>query len=345
MVLKMKKNKNNGMITQDPNVNDLLFKELIKRGYSLEGNTRVWNIADSKLWYLTPEQAQAYLDWENSYEIKEKGPSQVEKSLVHGMIKHRMAELTEGPLNIIDLGCGDGKKAMEIIKMIGNKTSIKYCPIDISGYMVKKAIANFTKLNVGELVLGLQYNISDFENLENLIPLLSAEGGRKNLFLMLGGTLGNFEVDELLYAVRSAMNKGDFFLASIGVKGSKWEVWAEKQKHDKRMDKFFGLIPIKLGLGVDEVEFGSRFKNSRVEYYYKLLKDKTAYSNNRKVEFHKGDQIIVAVAYKFNEVELLERLHLYFGAVQIKLSEDGSLGILLAGLGNMDKFINKNFFS
>ena len=39
-------------------INDLIFKELIKRGYSLEGKTRIWNIADSKLWYLTPEQAQ-----------------------------------------------------------------------------------------------------------------------------------------------------------------------------------------------------------------------------------------------------------------------------------------------
>ena len=47
-------------------INDLIFRELIKRGYSLEGNTRIWNIADSKLWYLTPEQAQSYLDAENS---------------------------------------------------------------------------------------------------------------------------------------------------------------------------------------------------------------------------------------------------------------------------------------
>ena len=43
-------------------INDLIFKELIKRGYALDGNTRVWNIADSKLWYLTPVQAQAYLN-------------------------------------------------------------------------------------------------------------------------------------------------------------------------------------------------------------------------------------------------------------------------------------------
>jgi len=28
-------------------INDLIFKELLKRGYSLEGNTRIWNLADS----------------------------------------------------------------------------------------------------------------------------------------------------------------------------------------------------------------------------------------------------------------------------------------------------------
>lgn len=53
-------------------INDLIFKELIKRGYSLEGNTRVWNIADSKLWYLTDEQAQGFLDLEKSEDYQKK---------------------------------------------------------------------------------------------------------------------------------------------------------------------------------------------------------------------------------------------------------------------------------
>jgi len=43
-------------------INDLIFKELLKRGYKLEGKTRVWDVADSKLWYLTPKQAQGFLD-------------------------------------------------------------------------------------------------------------------------------------------------------------------------------------------------------------------------------------------------------------------------------------------
>ena len=45
-------------------IHDLIFKELLKRGYKLEGKTKVWDVADSKLWYLTPEQAQGFLDLE-----------------------------------------------------------------------------------------------------------------------------------------------------------------------------------------------------------------------------------------------------------------------------------------
>ena len=47
-------------------INDLLFKELLKRGYKLEGTKRVWDLADSKLWYLTPKQAQGFLDLEKT---------------------------------------------------------------------------------------------------------------------------------------------------------------------------------------------------------------------------------------------------------------------------------------
>ena len=51
-------------------INDLIFKELLKRGYRLEGKTRVWNVADSKLWYITPKQAQGFLDLEKNKNYK-----------------------------------------------------------------------------------------------------------------------------------------------------------------------------------------------------------------------------------------------------------------------------------
>ena len=141
-------------------VNDLIFKELIKRGYSLEGKTRVWNIADSKLWYLTPEQAQGFLDLEKSKDYR-KDVIQKEIDLIKENINEILKKLEKKPVNIIDLGCGDGKKATLFIQHLKGKVKLRYCPVDISGYMVEKAITNIKKLNVGEVVK-FQWNISDF---------------------------------------------------------------------------------------------------------------------------------------------------------------------------------------
>ncbi|HTY44299.1 MAG TPA: L-histidine N(alpha)-methyltransferase, partial [Patescibacteria group bacterium] len=166
-------------------INDLIFKELIKRGYSLEGKTRVWNIADSKLWYLTPEQAQAYLDLEGSPEYK--------KEMIDAemeLIKESMPDISQRVLNkkkeiiIIDIGCGDGKKAIFPIQSLKSKAKIIYCPIDISGYMVEKSIENIKKTDIAEIVQ-FQWNISDFENLENVTRLLRI-GGRELFMLFLG---------------------------------------------------------------------------------------------------------------------------------------------------------------
>ena len=154
-------------------INDLIFKELIKRGYSLEGNTRIWNIADSKLWYLTPNQAQGYLDLDSDETYaKDIGTSQGEE-LMEFFAQDIINSIGNNPFNIVDLGCGNGKRGAHLIKVlkkINPNLKIRYCPIDISGYMVEKAIETFKDQDVE--VLELQYNISDFDNLVNVIPLL-----------------------------------------------------------------------------------------------------------------------------------------------------------------------------
>ncbi|NPE26802.1 methyltransferase domain-containing protein [Methanococcoides sp. SA1] len=301
-------------------INDLIFKELIKRGYSLEGNTRIWNIADSKLWYLTPEQAQAYLDLENSQEFKESA-SNVEFDLIKNNMDEIQEKIGEGNMNIIDLGCGDGKKAAYVFSKLKDKSKIRYCPVDISGYMVEKAIDTFSELDIEEVV-ECQYNISDFENLENLSGLLRKGKFEKSLFLLLGHTLGNFEVNEILYEIRNAMGWDDILVIVSGIENEKWQKWAKEKKGDDKMDNFLGRIPKLLGLEKEEVELGARFKHHRVEYYYTLKESKTIEFQKKKVQFNKGDQIIVAVAYKHGKEDMLSILNSQFRDVTLKISDD-----------------------
>ena len=309
---------------QKPQVNDLIFKELIKRGYALEGNTRVWDIADSKLWYLTPAQAQAYLDLQASESYKSTiGPKEL--SLIEKNLKPIIKKLGKNPLNIIDLGCKKKKKAVIFVEGLNQEgIKLRYCPIDISGYMVEKAIEKISKLNVEE-VIDFEWNISDFENLENITPLLKKGEFKKNFFLLLGNTLGNFELHELLYEVRSGMKDGDLLLIGNGLNNEKIDEDVIKFCKENRLNnEFLVHIPLQLGLNKEDVSFDVRFTNSRIEFYYNILKDKTIKFQDKTVDFKEGDQLIVAIAYHFEKSVLMSFLKLYFKDVEMFVSEEKS---------------------
>ena len=233
-------------------VNDLIFKELIKRGYSLEGKTRVWNIADSKLWYITPPQAQGFLDLEKGESYK-KDVIAKEINLINTNILEILNKVHKKPVNIIDLGCGDGKKAVIFIENLKeNKIRFRYCPVDISSYMVEKALDRIRKLNAGEVV-EFQWNISDFENLENVSQLLRRDEYKNNLFLLLGNTLGNFEINEFLYEIRSAMKDGDFLLIGNGLDNLRHED-ISRSYYDPTFDDWLVKILVQVGFDKSDLD-------------------------------------------------------------------------------------------
>ena len=307
-------------------INDLIFKELIKRGYSLEGKTRVWNIADSKLWYLTKEQSQAYIDLEQEKEYQ-KNVIQKEVDLMELHISNILKEVGNKPINIIDLGCGDGKKAALFIKYLGDRARIRYCPIDISNYMIEKALENVRALNVGEVV-EFQWNVSDFENLGNIASLLRRGKFKHNFILLLGNTLGNFEINELLYTVRSSMSDGDFLLIGNGLDNRKRDDILKTYSGgllDELLSKTLEQIEIKKA----DIEYGARFRNSRVEMFYTIKRDFSISFLDKKVDFAKGDQIIVASSYKYDEESFRSYMKLYFDDTKLYITKDKSYALAL----------------
>lgn len=311
---------------QGQQINDLIFRELIKRGYSLEGNTRIWNIADSKLWYLTTEQAKAYLELEDEEEYK-KTVTQQEVDLINNSTEEILEKFGDEPINIIDIGCGDGRKASILIKKFKG-TKIRYCPIDISSYMVNAAIETVKESNTVEEVVEFQWNISDFENITNISTLLRQGEYKKNVFLLLGNTLGNFEINELLYEIRSSMKGGDFLLIGNGLDHKKPEEILNSY-NSEHFNKFSIHPLLQLGLKKENLEFGVRFKNSRIESFYTIKEPVEISSLGRSVKFEAGDQIIVIVSYKYNKEDFISFMNLYFDDVIVKPSDDGSYALAL----------------
>jgi uncharacterized SAM-dependent methyltransferase len=307
-------------------VNDLIFKELVRRGYSLEGKTRLWNIADSKLWYLTPEQAQGFLDLEKS-EDYQKEVIQKEINLIEGNMSHILDKFRNSPMNIVDLGCGDGKKAVIFISYLKGKVKLRYCPIDISNYMIEKALQRIKKMNVGEVVK-FQWNVSDFENLENVSDLLRYDDFKNNFFLLLGNTLGNFEINELLYEIRSSMEKGDFLLIGNGLDNRNHEEIV-RSYNNKEVDDWLVKILMQVGFDRGDLDFNARFRNSRVELYYVVNKDKKITFQDKAIYFSKGDQILVSVSYKYSKADLRGFAKMYFSDVKLFSTKDDSYALAL----------------
>ncbi len=307
-------------------INNLIFRELLKRGYALKGNTRVWNVSDSKLWYLTPLQAQLFLDIEKN---KYYGKDVVNKEI--GLIKKNLDDILkdfEGePFNIIDLGCGEGKKAVLFIEKLKGKVKVRYCPIDISGYMVNKAIERIKKLKKGEVV-EFQWNVSDFENLGNIADLLRTSGHKNNLFLLLGNTLGNFEINELLYEIRSSMKDGDLLLIGNGL-DNHHHAEILHAYNNSAMKKFLIQILTQIGLKESDLEFSTKFDHSRVEMYFIIKKDSKITFQDKCVYFKKGDKILVAVSYKYDSEEFKRMMKMYFDDIKIDVSDDQSYALAL----------------
>ena len=307
-------------------INDLIFKELIKRGYKLEGNTRVWNIADSKLWYLTNKQAQGYLDLSKTKGYKE-SIIQKEVSLIKKQIEDFSKSLPKTSCNIIDLGCGDGKKASLFIKELTKQMKIRYCPIDISSYMVSKAAKTIRKMNVGE-VLEFKWNVSDFENLNNITPLFRNNGFEHHFMMLLGNTLGNFDREDILNGIKSSMDKGDTLVIGNGLSNGKNINWI-KEYEDPVINKWLIQIPLQLGLSKRDIKYGVRFTNSRVEELYILKKDKTVAHLGRQVKFKKGDVLVTAISYKYTDKEFKKILSKFFSKIKIYADKEKTYALAL----------------
>ncbi len=319
---------------QQNKISELIFKELIKRGYSLEGNTKVWNIADSKLWYLTPSQAQGFLDLEGS-EDYQKDVILKEMNLIKKNIDQILKKTGKDPLNIIDLGCGDGKKAIIFINQLKDKVKLRYCPVDISCYMVEKAVKNLKEhLKRQEDIVQFQWNISDFDNLENVTASLrqscNLQGDcfKKNVLLLLGNTLGNFEINELLYEISSSMEKGDFLLIGNGLNNGDID-GILRSYNQKKIDDWLIKMLTQVGLRKEDLKYSVRFKNSRIEEYYTILRDIQISFLGRKIQFNKGDQIIAAVSYQYDKNLILKFIKMYFKDVKIFSTSDDSYAIIL----------------
>jgi uncharacterized SAM-dependent methyltransferase len=231
-------------------------------------------------------------------------------------------------INIIDIGCGDGKKAVPVINHLNDLAEIRYCPIDISSYMVSRAIDKIKALNKGEVVQ-FRWNISDFDNLENVSSLLRDKQFRQNFFLFLGSTIGNFELHEVMYEIMEAMDEEeDYLLMGVALSNAKPED-VVKSYHSELVDNFLSKVLTQVGFKKEDIELNVRYENSRIEVMYDIKRDTCLKFGEQSLNFFRGDKILVAVSYRYNEQDLKKIMKFYFKDTKFYINKDKTWCLVL----------------
>ena len=190
-----------------------IFKELIKKGYSKEGSSRVWDISNQSLLFSSPELSRAFLEVRNVPIYKKNiVDREIElikesKGILNGMIG-------SGSFNLIDMRCAEGERALAFLKILSN-AKFRYCPVSADESLATLAV-NGVKKSKLKNVISYSPQKAGFEDFGNVCVMLRNAEFQRNVILLMGSTLATFEINDFLFNLSNAMFKGDILQGIFG---------------------------------------------------------------------------------------------------------------------------------
>ena len=143
-------------------------------------------------------------------------PTRVELEILQARAAEIIAPLRGQPINLIDLGAGDGHKTAHLVAaLLDSGQDVRYVPIDFSEAAVVGATESF-----GERFPGLQVDGVVSEYLAGL-RWLTQQSDRTNLVLFLGSNIGNFakpQARAFLRRLWTSLNQNDHVLVGFDLK-------------------------------------------------------------------------------------------------------------------------------
>ena len=152
----------------------------------LQGNDKVVNLLNSKLWYLNPTAVVNYINLDSE---KDYAKTMVKKDNcdMQEVASHYLAQFPNRQINVVDWGSGSGKVGRQFNETLGTKNIKAYYPIDIQPVELYSVVETHKNMPYTTKPIVL-----DFEKIEARFPL-NLPANECELHVFLGGTYGNFE--------------------------------------------------------------------------------------------------------------------------------------------------------
>ncbi|MDO8508529.1 MAG: L-histidine N(alpha)-methyltransferase [Nanoarchaeota archaeon] len=299
-------------------IKELLLKELVKNGYSVENGINIWDISDRSFRFINKEMADAYLKLKEHPRYKSNVIDK-ELKLLKETSKQLLKCVEDCEFNLIDMGCISGEKAIELIKSLPKNLKLRYCPVNVNEYLVRLAEEGVKKENFPNVMDYAPRISKNFQSLDEIGAALRNSKYQKNVFLLLGSLLSTFEINNYLFNLSRSMLPGDILIVGNGIRKGERYTNLETYKHPLFNEWLIHLMR-ELEFKDNEVEYNVRFAHNRLEAFYKIKINKTFEHEGKSIKIKKGDEIIVIFQNKFFANELRDFCDMYFD--EVKLSHD-----------------------
>jgi len=143
-------------------------------------------------------------------------PTACEREIFEAHGGEILAPLADAPLDVVDLGAGDGQKTRLLLDhLVGRDADVRYVPIDISEKAMDHLVGDMGRRYTGMPILGLVGEYFDS------LRWLGEQSGRRKLVLFLGSNIGNFVTPRaraFLRRLRNALDPDDRVLIGFDLK-------------------------------------------------------------------------------------------------------------------------------
>ncbi len=313
-------------------LHDMLLKSFLKNGFSKTNGNKSWELNDLQLLFLTSGMAKNFIDF-TSNPLYRKQFFTLEVSMIHNLAKEIAKVIGDEPFNLIDIWCGDGLKAVELIKALNSVSDkpipINYCPINASEYLTDLAISNMDKANLPNAISYKAFLSScDGYVLRDIGKKLRTSEFTKNVSMLTGGVIACYEINSYLFELSRDFNKGDVLIMGNGVRTGDRLVEIDKYKSEG-FNNWLKHLMFGLGFSQENIEFDARFGNSRIELLYKLKTDAVKRIDGKKIEFKVGDEFVVAALYKYYAEEFDKFCSMYFSRADVTIDKDKGYALVI----------------
>lgn len=216
--------------------------------------------------------------------------------------------------NIVEFGSGDGIKTRQLLKgFMDKRAQFTYIPIDIS-QEANDALQQNMKTALPEL--DIQPRTGDYFEVLNEL----SAGTLPNLFLFLGGNIGNYkkkEAIDLLERFNADMKKGDMLLMGMDLRKNPRTIQkayddAQGITRSFNMNLLYRInSELEADILIDQFDFYSNYnpKNGEVNTFLVSLKKQSFYSKVLDTTFHfEQNELIwteLSKKYSFEEIDTL----------------------------------------